>query len=110
MSGVGALATQALVNPTFGPRGLRLLADGVPAADIVRVLLARMTGRETRRSMSSMPPDAMRRIPATIVSAGCGHLVCTGFSVAGNMLAGPDVIADTAAFYEANACCHSLRG
>src|SRR5438309_477641 len=48
-SGVGALATQALVNPTFGPRGLRLLAEGVPAADIVRVLLADDAGRETRR-------------------------------------------------------------
>src|ERR1700720_4668980 len=49
MSGIGALATQALVNPTFGPRGLRLLAEGVPAADIVRVLLADDDGREPRQ-------------------------------------------------------------
>src|SRR5471030_1615601 len=49
MSGIGALSTQALVNPTFGPRGLRLLAEGVPAADLVRLLLAEDDGRETRQ-------------------------------------------------------------
>ena len=32
----------------------------------------------------------------------CGHLVRPGFSVAGNMLAGPQVIEDTAGFYEDN--------
>ena len=35
--GVGALATQALMNPTFGPRGLRLLREGVPAPVIVEL-------------------------------------------------------------------------
>src|SRR5229473_6199689 len=49
MSGTGALATQALVNPTFGPRGLRLLAEGVPADAVVRLLLAEDDGRETRQ-------------------------------------------------------------
>jgi uncharacterized Ntn-hydrolase superfamily protein len=33
----------------------------------------------------------------------CGHLVRDGFSVAGNMLAGPAVVADTAAAFEAAA-------
>ncbi len=31
-SGVGALCTQALVNPTYGAAGLKLLGEGVPAA------------------------------------------------------------------------------
>ena len=33
----------------------------------------------------------------------CGHLAGDNFSVAGNMLAGPDVIKDTAAAYASNA-------
>jgi uncharacterized Ntn-hydrolase superfamily protein len=103
MSGVGALATQALVNPTFGPRGLRLLADCVPAADVVRVLLAEDDGRETRQLHVL---DAAGRNAAHTGKDcvdWCGHLVRAGFSVAGNMLAGPAVIADTASFYEAHA-------
>jgi uncharacterized Ntn-hydrolase superfamily protein len=103
MSGVGALATQALVNPIFGPRGLRLLAEGVPAADVVRVLLADDDGRETRQLHVL---DAAGRNAAHTGKdciGWCGHLVRNRFSVAGNMLAGPDVIAETAAFYETNA-------
>jgi len=36
-AGVGALATQALVNPLYGRRGLALLEADVPAADVVRL-------------------------------------------------------------------------
>ena len=103
MSGIGALATQALVNPIFGPRGLRLLALGVAAADVVRLLLAEDDGRETRQLHVL---DAAGRNAAHTgrdCIDWCGHLVRSGFSVAGNMLAGPAVIADTASFYEANA-------
>jgi uncharacterized Ntn-hydrolase superfamily protein len=103
MSGIGALATQALVNPTFGPRGLRLLAEGVPAADIVRVLLAEDEGRETRQLHVL---DAAGRNAAHTGKDcvdWCGHLVRPGISVAGNMLVGPAVIADTASFYESHA-------
>ena len=32
-AGVGAVATQSLVDPGYGPRCLDLLADGVDAAD-----------------------------------------------------------------------------
>ena len=38
--GAGALSTQALINPTYGPRGLDLLAGGASAADVIRILVA----------------------------------------------------------------------
>ncbi len=103
MSGTGALATQALVNPTFGPRGLRLLAEGVPADAVVRLLLAEDDGREMRQLHVI---DAAGRNAAHTGGdciGWCGHLVRVGFSVAGNMLAGPAVVVDTATAYEANA-------
>jgi len=102
-SGVGALATQALVNPTFGSRGLKLLAEGKTAAEVAAALIAGDAGRATRQ-LHVM--DAAGRIAAHTGSdcvAWCGHTVETGFSVAGNMLAGPDVIAATATAYKETA-------
>src|SRR5258708_16330513 len=48
-SGIGALSTQALVNPHFGAQGLQLLGDGVPAPEVVQRLIAPDEGREHRQ-------------------------------------------------------------
>jgi uncharacterized Ntn-hydrolase superfamily protein len=97
--GVGALASQALMNPTYGPRGLRLLREGVPAPDVVRLLTQSDPGSDARQLHVQ---DAAGRIgthtgPACI--GWCGHAVHDGFSVAGNMLAGEEVLAETARAY-----------
>ena len=39
-AGVGAVATQSIVEPAFGPRGLDLMREGVPAPDALGRLLA----------------------------------------------------------------------
>jgi uncharacterized Ntn-hydrolase superfamily protein len=103
MSNAGALATQALINPTLGPRGLRLLAEGVRAAAVIETLLASDQGRETRQlHVLDVTGRAAAHTGRNCVG-WCGHLIRTGFSVAGNMLAGPKVIEDTVAAYEAGA-------
>src|SRR5437870_8738971 len=48
-AGVGAVATQALVNPTFGPRGLDLLAHGLSPDAVAERLLGEDDGREHRQ-------------------------------------------------------------
>src|SRR5690349_16969716 len=48
-SGLGALSTQALVNPHYGAQGLALLAAGVPAPEVVQRLVAPDEGREQRQ-------------------------------------------------------------
>jgi uncharacterized Ntn-hydrolase superfamily protein len=102
-SGVGALATQALINPTFGPRGLRLLREGLGAADAMARLLAPDRGREMRQlHILDAAGNNAAHTGANCVP-WCGHLLRRGFSVAGNMLAGPRVIEDTAAAYAASA-------
>ncbi|QQS14262.1 MAG: DUF1028 domain-containing protein [Rhodospirillales bacterium] len=98
-SGVGAVATQALVNPLYGPRGLRLLEDGIAADEVVRLLAAADAGRE-HRQLHVMDRDgrSAARTGAECV-AWCGHVIGDGFSIAGNMLAGPAVVEETARAY-----------
>lgn len=101
LGGVGALATQALVNPTFGPRGLRLLAEGVPAADVVSILIAADEGRAHRQLHVIDRAGHRAAFTGSECIDWCGHVMRDGFSVAGNMLAGPAVVDDTASAYQA---------
>ena len=102
-SGVGALSTQALINPMYGLPGLNLLAEGIQAGEVVRMLTSADAGRESRQLHVV---DTQGRTAAHTGSScigWCGHVAGAGYSVAGNMLAGPEVIADTAAAFEATA-------
>jgi uncharacterized Ntn-hydrolase superfamily protein len=97
--GVGAVATQSFVNPLNGVDGLAMLAEGKAAADVVAVLAERDAGRDQRQFHLI---DAAGR-NAAYTGASCidwaGHLVAGNVSVAGNMLAGPQVVAGTLEMY-----------
>ncbi len=109
-SGVGAVATQALLNPFYGTKGLRLLRDGMPAPEVVRMIVAADEGRD-HRQVHVM--DAAGRVSAhtgTACIEWCGDLVGEACSLAGNMLAGPRVLGETAAAYaEASALAFPRR-
>lgn len=97
--GVGALATQALMNPLYGPAGLALLSDGRSAAEVLGTLIAADAGRE-QRQLHVLPAAG----PAAAHSGAhcidwCGQHLSENFSIAGNMLAGPQVIAASAQAY-----------
>jgi uncharacterized Ntn-hydrolase superfamily protein len=101
-AGFGGIATQALVNPYYGIDGLSLLRDGKSPREIVATLLAADDGRESRQ-LHVM--DANGRIAAHTGKDcvdWCGHLAGDGFSIAGNMLAGAEVLSETAKAYVAN--------
>jgi uncharacterized Ntn-hydrolase superfamily protein len=107
-AGIGAIATQALTNPYYGIDGLKLLRQGKSPRDIIETLKATDSGHPSRQ-LHIM--DAGGRIAAHTGEAcvdWCGHLRGQDldgnhFSIAGNMLAGPGVLDDTAAAYRANA-------
>jgi uncharacterized Ntn-hydrolase superfamily protein len=99
-SGVGAISTQALVNPHYGPRGLDLLAAGRSAAEAIAEVTAADEGREHRQVHAV---DAGGRVAAHTGAKcidWCGHIARDGYSVAGNMLAGPEVLEETANAYD----------
>jgi uncharacterized Ntn-hydrolase superfamily protein len=101
-AGIGAIATQALVNPYYGIDGVKLLRDGRAPRDIIERLIATDAGYESRQ-LHIM--DASGRIAAHTGKEcvdWCGHLEGKGFSIAGNMLAGARVLDDTAKTYVAN--------
>jgi uncharacterized Ntn-hydrolase superfamily protein len=100
-AGVGAVATQALVNPTFGPRGLDLLEQGLAPREAAERLLQADEGREHRQlHLIDAQGHGFAYSGAECIDWS-GHQTYDGFSVAGNMLAGPQVIAETARGYQA---------
>lgn len=46
---IGAIATQAWCNPSFGPEGLQLLEQGLDAQTVLDTLLQKDEGRESRQ-------------------------------------------------------------
>ncbi len=94
--GVGALSTQALVNPLYGPAALDLLAGGHTASEAVATLVAADAGRDQRQLHLLPAVGAGAAFTGAACVDWCGHLVHEDFSVAGNMLAGARVIEATA--------------
>lgn len=101
-AGIGAVATQASTNPLYGPRGLKLLEEGLSAAEVVARLVAEDEGRDYRQV------HVVDRLGRTAGWTGnqtlsfAGHLCADEFSVAGNILAGADVLSGMADAWRAN--------
>lgn len=88
----GALATQARVNTELGRQGMLLVDQGVPIDVALSALLWKDSERDIRQVHGL---DAERSFCHTGASCvpWCGHEEGEGFTVAGNMLTGPEVIA-----------------
>jgi uncharacterized Ntn-hydrolase superfamily protein len=100
---VGAIATQAYVNPRFGPDGLALLREGLAADEAVR----RLTEADAERELRQLGiVDAQGRA-ATFTGRGChdwaGGQTGAGYAAQGNILAGPAVVDALAETFEATA-------
>ena len=85
-AGVGAVATQSFVDPSYGKNGLDLMRGGKSAPDTLKELLAKDEGREVRQVAMI---DAQGRVDAwtgknDIQSAG--HIVGKNFSVQANLM------------------------
>lgn len=108
-TGTGAIATQAFVNPFYGIRGLALLRAGADAAATVEMLTRADDGRGQRQLHMMDRAGRIAAYTGADCVPWCGHLVRDTFSVAGNMLVGPEVIEETARAYEAAAALPFAR-
>jgi uncharacterized Ntn-hydrolase superfamily protein len=91
-AGVGAIATQSAANVADGPEGLRLLADGSSADEVLARLAAADAGREDRQIGIV---DA-RGVSAMHTGGNCfewaGGRLGDGYAAQGNILTGPAVV------------------
>jgi uncharacterized Ntn-hydrolase superfamily protein len=101
-AGVGAIATQASMNASYGPHGLELLKQGLTAQQVADKLLAEDT-YERKEGRQFAIVDAKGNI-AVHTGQGAndwkGHIKGATFSVQGNILAGPQVAQAMAKAFE----------
>jgi len=99
-AGVGAIATQASVNVSFGPMGLEMLRAGQAADAVVAALVAGDEQAHVRQlGVVDRDGRAAAHTGAECIPA-CGHLVRDGFTVQGNLLERDSCWPAMAAAYE----------
>lgn len=91
-AGVGAVATQAFGNTTYGPRGLELLARKLHPQEVIR----RLTASDKDRDQRQVGIVDARGRSATFTGKRCiawaGGIAGENFAVQGNILTGEEVV------------------
>ena len=85
-AGVGAVATQSFVDPSYGKNGLDLMRAGKSAPDTLKELLEKDEGREVRQVAMI---DAQGRVDAWTGKndiQAAGHIVGNNFSAQANLM------------------------
>jgi uncharacterized Ntn-hydrolase superfamily protein len=99
---VGAVATQATTNVSWGPKGLELLAGGKSAEEVVKTLTEADKGSASRQ----LGVIDAKGNAAAFTGKNCGkyagHRTGTHYACQGNLLAGEAVVADMAKAFEAS--------
>lgn len=97
---VGAIATQACSNPYLAIDGLSLLARGLSAAEVLDRLLKLDAERERRQLGIVDDCGCVAAFTGKEVQPWKGHLVGSGYVVAGNLLVGGETIQSMADAFE----------
>ena len=100
-AGVGAVATQSFVDPSYGPLGLSLIRAGRSAPDALKALLAGDEGRDVRQVAMI---DSQGRVEAWTGKndiQAAGHHVGKDYSVQANLMLNDKVWPAMARAFEA---------
>ena len=99
-AGVGAVATQAMANYNYGPRGLDLMSEGMSAEETVEAL----TGADEGRDHRQLGVVDARGLAATFTGSGCfdwaGGVTGEHYAAQGNILVGRETVGAMAGTYE----------
>jgi len=106
-AGVGAVATQAIVDVSYGPKGLELLKQGLSAEEVVKRLWEEdpdpLPERWTKQGRQVAVVDANGNVAAFTgprASPWAGHKAGKHVTAQGNILAGPEVVERMIEAYE----------
>jgi len=90
-AGVGVVATQSFINPSFGPRGLSLMANGLTPKMAVTNLLSLDAGKDVRQvAMLNAQGDVYAFTGKNCIEFA-GEEIGKNFSVQANLMAKPTV-------------------
>lgn len=101
-AGVGAVATQAMVETSYGPLGLHLMRAGKSANHALTALLAADEGRDRRQVAMVDGQGGIAVHTGDRCIADAGHTVGNGFSAQANMMANANVWPAIADAYRAS--------
>ena len=99
-AGVGAVATQSLVNVSFGPRGLSLLKEGKTVHDVLDLLLSSDEGREFRQVAIIDYKGNVSTFTGNKCIAEANHMTGKNYSVQANMMLNDKVVAAMSEAFE----------
>lgn len=85
-AGVGVVATQSLVNPSYGPKGLSLMEQGLTPKQALKVLLENDSGEMYRQVAFLNIKGEMATHTGSLCIAEAGHRQGHNFSVQANMM------------------------
>jgi len=97
-----AFASQAFVNPLWGVEGLERLSKGETAEALLADLIDRDAGQASRQAHIISPNGEIAQHTGADCVPWAGHAMAQNVSVAGNMLVGPQVVAQTLAAWIAH--------
>jgi uncharacterized Ntn-hydrolase superfamily protein len=97
---VGAIATQASANVTYGPNGMKLLDEGFSAQETLRKLLAEDPRPEVRQAAVVDSKGQVAVHTGKECLEWAGHVTGKGYSCQGNILASLKVVESMATAYE----------
>ncbi len=90
-AGVGAVATQSIAEPSYGPKGLALMEQGIPAAEALQSLLAKDPGENARQvAMVDARGNVGVHTGSRCISYA-SHRTGKSYSVQANIMAKPTV-------------------
>ncbi|MGD9487256.1 MAG: DUF1028 domain-containing protein [Calditrichaceae bacterium] len=91
-AGVGAVATQSMVNASFGPRGLDLLKSGQSSSEALNDLIASDEGRDFRQVAIINTKGQVAAYTGEKCIADAGHITGKNYSVQANMMLNDKVV------------------
>jgi uncharacterized Ntn-hydrolase superfamily protein len=99
-AGVGAVATQSLVNPSYGPEGLKLLREGKSPAEIINLLTEKDSGRAVRQLAVIDKFGETAAYTGSNCIQPAGHISGKDFSVQANLMKNGNVWPAMAAAFQ----------
>jgi uncharacterized Ntn-hydrolase superfamily protein len=99
---VGAVATQAHVNTSYGPNGLELLAQGLSVKEVIENL----TSNDSMKNQRQVGIIDAKGVAEAYTGKDClywaGHIVGNNFACQGNILINEDTVNSMASAFESS--------